>query len=99
MSTSGKTTCPERVRLSERASNEMRRWRKSLSRKERAKLETRVSPWASNGGSIVAPKRRRTKAARKHEKLRRQREARFRAERAAYEARRALRWKIEGAHP
>jgi hypothetical protein len=69
-------------------------WRKTLNQKQRAKLEIKISPWGRNGGSIVLPKRR-TKTARRNETLRREREARFQAEQADYEARLAAPWKIE----
>lgn len=53
----------------------MGHWRKTLSPNQRAKLEGQASPWGHNGGSIVVPKRRRTRTARRNEKLRREREA------------------------
>jgi hypothetical protein len=86
---------PETTSVVERADDEMGRWRKTLSPNQRARLEVQASPWARNGGSIVTPKRRRTRTARKNEKLRREREARFQTEQADYEARLAASWKIE----
>jgi hypothetical protein len=71
----------------------MRRWRKTLSPKQRATLDTQPSPWGRNGGTIMLPKRR-TKTARRNEKLRRTREASFRADYADYEARLAAPWKL-----
>jgi hypothetical protein len=86
---------PKPTSVPGRAEDEMGRWRKALSPNQRAKLEGQASPWGRNGGSIVAPKRRRTSTARRNEKLRREREARLRAEQADYEARLAAPWKIE----
>jgi hypothetical protein len=95
MSTSHNTKRAEQVGMPGRAEDEMGRWRKTLSPSHRAKLEGQASQWGRNGGSIVAPKRRRTRTARRNEKLRREREPRFQAERADYEARLAAPWKIE----
>ena len=79
-----------------RAADEMVRWRNTLSPNQRAKLEGQASRWGRNGGSIVAPKRRRTRTAtRRNEKLRREREARLQAQQADYEVRLAAPWKIE----
>jgi hypothetical protein len=94
MSTSHNTKRVEPISVQERAENEMRRWHKTLRPNQRAKLEVQASPWGRNGGSIVAPKRRRTRTARRNEKLRREREACLRAEQADYEARLAAPWKI-----
>jgi len=76
--------------LSQRAKEEMVLWRKRLSRKDRPKLCIRASPWGRQGGSVITRGLRHGKTARKREKLKRQREARFKAEQAAYEALRAL---------
>jgi hypothetical protein len=85
---------PQRVTVLEHV-DEMRRWRKTLSQKQRAKLDMQSSPWGRKGGSIVALKRRwKTKTARTNELLRREREARFQAEQADYEARLAAPWKV-----
>jgi hypothetical protein len=73
-------------------------WFRSLSRKDKAKLKMERSTWGRDGGRIIAPKTRRTKTFRKNEKLRREREARYRAEHAAYEARCALPPLIKGRH-
>jgi GH24 family phage-related lysozyme (muramidase) len=74
--------------LNERADEEMASWCKTLSRKDRSKLRVQSSPWGCNGGSIIAPGLRNRRAARRHEKLKRQRVAHLRAEQSAYEARR-----------
>jgi hypothetical protein len=94
-SPSRNTKRSEPIGLPGRADNEMGRWRETLSPNQRAKLEGQASPWGRNGGSIVAPKRRRTKTARRNEKLRREREERLQAQQADYEARLAAPWKIE----
>jgi hypothetical protein len=65
-------------------------WFKTLSRSDRAKLAFQGSRWGRQGGSMIAPKRRPTRAYRKREELRREREARSKAEYAAYESRRVL---------
>jgi hypothetical protein len=70
-------------------------WRKRLSHKDRAKLWMQASPWGRNGGSIIAVKQRHTGAFHKREKLKRKREARLRAEQAAYETRRVLQAPIQ----
>jgi hypothetical protein len=85
----------ERANMSRRADNEMRRWQRVLDPKERSALNAETRPWGRNGGSVIAPKRRRTRTARRNEKLRREREARLRAEQAEYEARLTAPWKIE----
>jgi len=95
MSTSHNTKLAEPIGVPGRAGDEMVRWRRTLSPNQRAKLDGQASTWGRNGGSIVAPKRRRTRTARRNEKLRREREARFQADRADYEARLAGSWKIE----
>ena len=74
--------------LNKRADEEMASWCKTLSRKDRSKLCVQASPWGCNGGSIIAPGLRNRRAARRHEKLKRDREAHLRAEQIAYEARR-----------
>ena len=94
MSTSHNTKRAEPISVG-RAEDEMGCWRKTLSPNQRAKLEGQGSRWGRNGGSIVAPKRRRTRTARRNEKLRRERETRLQAEQAAYEARLQAPWKIE----
>ena len=76
MSTSTNNKRPKPTSVPGRAENEMGHWRKTLSPNQRAKLEGQTSPWGRNGGSIVAPKRRRTSMARRNEKLRRERETR-----------------------
>jgi hypothetical protein len=74
-------------------------WFRSLSRKDKAKLKIEGSTWGRDGGRIIASKARRTtKTFRKNEKLRCEREARYRAEHAAYEARCALPPLIKGRH-
>ena len=83
--------CPMANRFSsfsKRADEEMARWCKTLRHKDRSKLRVQASPWACNGGSIIAPGLRKRRAARRHEKLKRDRETNLRAEHTAYEARR-----------
>jgi GH24 family phage-related lysozyme (muramidase) len=74
--------------LNKRADEEMASWCKTLSRKDRSKLRVQASPWGCNGGSIIAPGLRKRRAARRHEKLKRDRGTHLRAEQSAYEARR-----------
>ena len=57
MSACGKTKRAEHVSMLRRAEHEMRRWRRTLRPKQRAKLDMQASSWGRNGGSIVAPKR------------------------------------------
>ena len=76
--------------LAEPARQEMDLWVPTLSYKDRRKLKMPRSPWGRCGGNIVAVGRRQGKTARRNRKLKRQREARFKAEQTAYEARRAL---------
>jgi hypothetical protein len=89
----------------------METWFRTLSHKDRAKLKIHRTKrgrdgrakwardggakWARDGGSIIALGLRHGKAARRNKKLKRQREARFKAEQAAYEARRADQASIE----
>jgi hypothetical protein len=73
--------------LSKRAIEELDFWFSTLSHKDRRKLKTQGSPWGRSGGNIVAVGLRHGKTARRKKKLKRQREARFKAEQAAYEAR------------
>jgi len=65
----------------------MVRWRKKLSSKNCSKLQTQGSRWERDGGNIIWVGLRHGKTARRNEKLSREREARFKAEQAAYEAR------------
>ena len=64
-------------------------WFSTLSYQERGKLKMQRTPWGRAGGTIALGLRH-GKTARKNKKLKREREARFRAEKAAYEARRVL---------
>ena len=80
--------------LTERAAEEMGFWRKRLGRKDREKLWTPTSNWGRHGGSIIALSPRHGRTARKNKKLKREREARFKGEKAAFEARRDLPAKI-----
>jgi len=78
--------------LHKRAVKEMRRWRETLTRKARAKLNAEaLSLWARNGGGIILakapPTRRQAKQRYERERLKLTREARLRAERIAYQAR------------
>jgi hypothetical protein len=73
--------------LAERAREEMDLWVSTLSYKDRGKLKMPRSPWGRCGANIVA---RQGKTARRNRKLKRRREARFKAEQAAYEALRTL---------
>ena len=74
----------------ERAREEMDLWVSTLSYKDRGKLKMPRSSWGRCGGNIVAVGLRQGKTARRNRKLKRQREARFKAEQTAYEARRTL---------
>jgi len=76
--------------LAERAREEMDLWVSTLSYKDRCKLKMPRNPWGRCGGNIVGVGLRQGKTARRNSKLKRQREARFKAEQTAYEARRAL---------
>ena len=76
--------------LAVRAKREMDLWVSTLSYKDRGKLKMPRSPWGRCGGNIVAVGLRQGKTARRNRKLKRKREARFKAEQTAYEARRAL---------
>ena len=76
--------------LHKRAVEEMRRWRKSLSRTMRATLNGgTLSVWARKGGNIIVakapPTRRQAKQRSEREQLKLNPEAHLRAERAAYE--------------
>jgi hypothetical protein len=62
-------------------------WFNTLSYQERRKLKMKRSPWGRAGGTIALGLRH-GKTARNREKLKGEREARFEAEQAAYEARR-----------
>jgi hypothetical protein len=64
-------------------------WVGTLSHTNRRKLKTTQSSWARQGGNIVAVGLRPGKTARRNKKLKREREARFKADQAAYQARRA----------
>jgi hypothetical protein len=77
-----------------KAKRELFLWRKNLNRKGRSKLEMQMSPWGRDGGSIIKLGLRQGKTARRNKKLKREREARFKAEQAAYEARLILPAKI-----
>jgi hypothetical protein len=85
----------EPKRLHERAKEEMDNWYSSLSYRDRGKLNMRRSPWGRHGGSTIALGLRHGKTARRNKKLKREREGRFKAEQAAYDARRALQAPIE----
>ena len=65
-------------------------WFRTLSYRDRGKLKMYRRPWARHGGNIIAAGLRQGKTARRNKKLKREREARFKAEKAAYEARRDL---------
>jgi hypothetical protein len=84
--------------LAERARDEMDLWVSTLSYKDRGKLKMPRSPWGRCGGNIVAVGLRQGKTARRNRKLKRQREARFKAEQAAYEVRRTLPASIKAAN-
>ena len=77
---------PVQAQLLERAKEEMKRWFSDLSYRDRGKLKMDRSPWGRAGGTIALGLRH-GKTARKNKKLKREREARFRAEKASYEAR------------
>ena len=78
---------PAQAQLQERAKEKMDLWFPTLSYKDRGKLKMDRSPWGRHGGSIIALGTRQGKTARKNKKSKREREARFKAEKAAYEAR------------
>jgi hypothetical protein len=86
MSARCKPVSPGQAKLKERARKEEAVWRKSLSHKDRAKLATQASPWGREGGTVIALKPRRSRAFHEREKLRRERQARFHAAQATYEA-------------
>jgi hypothetical protein len=69
-------------------------WFGTLSYGDRRKLKMQRSPWGYHGGNIVAAGLRRGKTARRNKKLKREREARFKADQTAYEARLRLPAKI-----
>ena len=81
--------------LQKRAKEEMDLWRKRLPYRARAKLNMDRSPWARHGGGMIALGVRHGKTARRNKKLKREREARFKADQAAYEARRTGQVPIE----
>jgi hypothetical protein len=81
--------------LSERAEEEMDLWFSTLSYRDRGKLKMHRSLWGRHGGSVIALGLRHGKTARRREKHKREHEARFEAEQAAYEARRTLPAPIE----
>ena len=68
--------------LHERAKEEMDPWVRTLSHRERGKLRMDRSSWGRYGGSIIALGTRQGKTARKNKKLKREREAHFKAEKA-----------------
>jgi hypothetical protein len=70
-------------------------WFSRLSYRDRGKLKMDRSLWGRNGGSMIRLGLRHGKTARRNKKLKREREARFSAENAAYEARRTLQAPIE----
>jgi hypothetical protein len=74
--------------LRERANEAMEHWYSSLSYRDRARLNMHRSNWGRYGGNTIAPGMRHGKTARSLKKLKREREARFEADLAAYEARR-----------
>ena len=76
--------------LPERAKEAMDLWFSTLSYKDRGKLKMHRSAWGRNGGSTIALGLRHGKTARSLKKLKRDREARFKADQTAYEARRTL---------
>ena len=84
--------------LAERAKEEMDLSVSTLSYKDRGKLKMPRSPWGRCGGNIVAVGLRQGKTARRDKKLKRHREARFKAEQAAYEVRRTLPASIKAAN-
>ena len=79
---------PHAKSLSERAREAMDLWFGTLSHTNRRKLKTPRSSWARQGGNIVAVGLRPGKTARRNKKLKRERGARFKADQAAYQARR-----------
>jgi hypothetical protein len=81
--------------LPERANEEIAYWYSTLSYRDRGKLNMHRSAWGRHGGSTIALGLRHGKTARSLKKLKREREARFKAEQAAYEARRILPAPIE----
>jgi hypothetical protein len=78
---------PAQANLHERAKEKMDLWFRTLSYKDRGKLKMDRSPWGRHGGNIVAPGLRHGKTGRRNRKLKREREARFKADQAAYQAR------------
>lgn len=76
--------------LSDRAREEMEHWFKTLSYRDRGKLKMHRSTWGREGGSVISLGVRHGKTVRTHKKLKREREARLKADRAAYEARRTI---------
>jgi hypothetical protein len=75
--------------LSGRAKEAERLWFSRLPYKERARLKMSRSRWGRDGGSIIALGVRHGRTARRNKKLKRERQARFKAEQFAYEARRS----------
>ena len=83
---------PQPLRIRAKEAQDL--WFSSLSYQQRGKLKMQRSPWGRAGGTI-APGLRHGKTARNNKKLKSEREARFDAEKAAYEARRVLPAPIE----
>ena len=83
--------------LWERAKEAEELWFSTLPYKERGKLKMPRSRWGRNGGSIIALGVRHGRTARRNRQLKRDREARFKSEQAAYQARRADQAAIENS--
>lgn len=75
--------------LPERAREEMDLWFRTLTPRDRGRLKIERSSWGRNGGSTIVLGPRHGKTARRQAKLKREREARLKAEQAAYVARAA----------
>jgi hypothetical protein len=65
-------------------------WFGTLSYRERGKLKIHRTSWRRHGANIIALRPQHGKTVRKNKKLKREREARLKAEQAAYVARRDL---------
>ncbi len=85
---------PAQADLHQRAKEETDRWFNTLAYRDRTKLNMHRSPWGRHGGTLALGLRH-GKTARSHKRLKREREARLKADQAAYEARRILPAAIE----
>ena len=92
MSTSRNPLPPAQAKLHKRAVDELAHWQKTLPKRVRRTLKPSTrTDWGHRGGNIILvkapPTRRQARQRKEREQLKLKREARLRAERAAYEER------------